>query len=111
MIAKGIFVFGAQPRCGFTASSNVFGARASTLPTLELRRSDRARARSLPQEARYRCGCALAEPHLGALSLYVRFNHACGTGTMQMFIDRLSVESIADWIWIFVLSALNVGWM
>jgi hypothetical protein len=32
----------------------------------------------------------------GALSLYVRLSQAFGTGTMQMFIDRLSSDSIAD---------------
>ena len=40
---------------------------------------------------------------------YFRFSQAFGTGTMQMFIDLLSAESIADWIWIRVPSALKVG--
>jgi hypothetical protein len=34
--------------------------------------------------------------HFGALSLYVRLSQAFGTGMMQMFIERLSSESIAD---------------
>ena len=34
--------------------------------------------------------------YFGAWSLYVRSSHVFGTGTMQMFIERLSLESIAD---------------
>ena len=34
--------------------------------------------------------------YFGAWSLYVRSSHVLGTGTMQMFIERLSLESIAD---------------
>ena len=29
-------------------------------------------------------------------SAYLRSSHACGTGTTQMFIERLSAESMAD---------------
>ena len=34
---------------------------------------------------------------------------ASGTGITQMFIVRLSSDSMADWIWIRVLSALKLG--
>jgi hypothetical protein len=47
--------------------------------------------------------------YLTILSPYVRFNHDCGTGTMQMFIERLSADSIADSISMRVPSALKVG--
>lgn len=38
-----------------------------------------------------------------------RFNHASGTGTMQIFISRPSAASMADWIWILRPSGLKVG--
>ena len=39
----------------------------------------------------------------------VRRRSFSGTGMMQRFIERPSAESLADWIWMRVLSALKVG--
>lgn len=40
---------------------------------------------------------------------HFRSSHAFGTGMIQMFIERPSGESMADWIWILVPSGLIVG--
>jgi len=46
---------------------------------------------------------------LDSFRLYVRLSKLLGTGTTQMFKDLPSFEIRADWISIFVPSALNVG--
>jgi len=45
--------------------------------------------------------------HFSRLYLSIR---CCGSRTMQMFMERPSSLSIADWISISVPSGLNVGW-
>ena len=53
-----------------------------------------------------KAGCAA---YFKVLSVYVRASQDGGNGTTQMFSERLSSESMADWISIFVPAALKVG--
>lgn len=48
--------------------------------------------------------------HLAPRTDYFLFSHSSDTGIIQIFIDLLFSESIADWISIRVPSGLNVGW-